>query len=105
MAKYASGKYAIGLCDICGFQCKLTELKRPTVMGRPTGVLSCPVCFDPDHPQNFLGLQKPDDPQGLRSPRPDPALSAIRGVIVSVASLMPSGSTGAGMAVGLVTIV
>lgn len=104
MSKYATGKYAIGLCDICGFQYKLTDLRMPSVRGRPTGLLSCPTCFDPDHPQNFLGLVKVNDPQAVKDARPDPALAASRAIIVSVQPFQLSGYTAIYSAVGRVTV-
>jgi hypothetical protein len=78
MAKYASGKYAIGYCDRCGFESKLTEMKTESVAGNPVNNRVCRTCYDPDHPQNFLGKYPIDDPQALRNARPDPALAESR---------------------------
>lgn len=75
---FASGKYAIGLCDICGFQYKLNSLKPLSVKGRNTGLLVCKTCWNESHPQLRQGEQPVRDPQALRSPRPDPALDASR---------------------------
>ena len=70
-AKFAIGKYAKGICDICGVGYKLTELKATTVRGRPTGLLSCPLCWDVDHPQNFLPEAVHMDAEALRVARPE----------------------------------
>jgi hypothetical protein len=77
-AKFAAGKYAWGMCDVCGIRCKYQELKATTVQGRRTGLLSCPTCWDPDHPQNFLPLYVTADAQALRQARPDTGLNASR---------------------------
>jgi len=76
--KFATGKYAWGMCDICGIRFKLLGLKGTTVRGKKTGLLSCPTCWDPDHPQNFLDRYVCSDPQALRNARPDTGLSASR---------------------------
>lgn len=78
MSQYAVGKNAHGFCDICGFRCLLREMKVQVVMGRPTNLKACPTCNDPDHPQNFIGRVRTQDPQAVRDPRPDPALAASR---------------------------
>lgn len=76
--KYATGTHAFGFCDRCGFRCKLSAMKSETVAGNQVNVRVCPTCWDPDHPQNFLGKYPVDDPQALRNARPDPALEASR---------------------------
>lgn len=68
---FASGKYAKGVCDICGFKVMLLELRETTVRGHLTGKLACSDCWDPDHPQNFLGMTPVYDPQALRRSRPE----------------------------------
>ena len=77
-SRYASGKRAHGYCDQCGFRYQLSALREEYVQGRPTGIRACPTCYDPDHPQNWLGRTPVDDPQALRNPRPDPALEESR---------------------------
>lgn len=72
-ARFASDKYALGLCDVCGFQYKLRELRSVMRKGWETNIKSCPTCWDPDHPQLKLGEFRVDDPQALRDPRPDSA--------------------------------
>jgi hypothetical protein len=74
---YATGKRALGICDRCGFRHLLNELKGEFVQGKSTGSLVCDSCFDPDHPQNFLGLTPVDDPQALRVIRPDVPEAAV----------------------------
>lgn len=69
--KYTAGKYAIGLCDICSFRYKLSELKSVYRRGMDTHLLACPKCHDKDHPQNFQGMYPVHDPQALRNPRSD----------------------------------
>lgn len=71
--RFASNKRAVALCDVCGFQYKLKELRNVIVKGRDTNVKACPECWDPDHPQLHLGEYPVDDPQALRDPRPDNA--------------------------------
>lgn len=70
MGSYAKGKKAFGFCDRCGFRYDLKDLKTETVNLATTNLLVCPVCWDPDQPQNMLGRVKVDDPQALRNPRP-----------------------------------
>jgi hypothetical protein len=76
--KFASGKYAWGMCDICSCRYKLTDLRPTTVRGKLTGLLACPTDFDPDHPQNFLDRYVVADGQALRHARPDTGLTASR---------------------------
>lgn len=77
-SKFASGRNAIGICDICGFRFKLRELREVIVKARRTNILACNECKDEDHPQLRLGEFPINDPQALRNPRPDPALAASR---------------------------
>lgn len=69
--RFASGKKAIALCDVCGLQYPLKRLKPLTIKTKNTNVLACPSCWNPDHPQLMLGMYPVDDPQALRNPRPD----------------------------------
>lgn len=69
--QYATGKHALGVCDRCGLQYKLKELKEETYQGRRTGLYVCPPCWDPEHPQDNLGTFPIWDPQALRNARPD----------------------------------
>jgi len=69
--RFASGKNAISICDRCGFQFKLTELRKEIIKTKNYNLLVCKTCWDPDQPQLQLGMYPVDDPQGLRDPRPD----------------------------------
>jgi len=59
------------MCDICGFQFKLKELKTQIVKTKPVNDRVCKECWSPDHPQLQLGMYPVDDPQALRNPRND----------------------------------
>ena len=69
--KYASAKYTIAECDICGQRYKLTQLKKLTIKTKLTSIKACPECWNPDHPQLQLGMYPVYDPQAVREPRPD----------------------------------
>ena len=69
--RFASAKNSIAMCDRCGFQYKLTALKKEIQKTKIYNLLVCPQCWDPDQPQLQLGMYPVDDPQGLRNPRPD----------------------------------
>ena len=69
--KYASGKNAIAECDRCGFRYKLRELSALVIKTKPTNILVCKTCWEPDQPQLQLGMYPVDDPQAIRNPRPD----------------------------------
>ena len=68
---FASGKWAIAICDRCGQQFKLKNLKTEIIKTKKYDLLVCPECWDPDHPQLQLGMYPVNDPQGVREPRPD----------------------------------
>jgi len=70
-SKFASGKWAIAECDICGFRVKLRTLKEIVVKNSPTQILACTECWNPSHPQLQLGTFPIEDPQALRNPRRD----------------------------------
>jgi len=69
--RFASGKRAIALCDRCGQQYLLKQLKPLVIKTKLTNILCCPSCWDDDQPQLQLGMYPVDDPQALRDPRPD----------------------------------
>lgn len=69
--RFASGKNSIAMCDRCGFQFKLTNLRKEIVKTKTFNTLVCPSCFDPDQPQLQLGMYPVDDPQAVRNPRRD----------------------------------
>jgi hypothetical protein len=70
---YASGQKAIAICDVCGFQYRLRQLKELIVKGNKTNIRACPECWNPDQPQLMLGTVPVEDPQAIRNPRPDSA--------------------------------
>lgn len=82
--QFASEKKAFGFCDRCGFRYDLKQLKTYMIMGKRINMRVCPTCWEPDHPQNWVGIigaQKvSNDPQSLRNPRPDTNLDASRGL-------------------------
>lgn len=69
--RFASGRIAIAMCDRCGEQFKLKQLRTEIIKQRKYELLVCPECWDPDQPQLMLGTFPIDDPQALRSPRRD----------------------------------
>jgi hypothetical protein len=69
--RFAAGHKAIAMCDRCGQQFKLRNLRTEVIKQRKYELLVCPECFDPDHPQLMLGTFPVDDPQALRNPRRD----------------------------------
>ncbi len=71
MSHYAVGKRALGICDRCGFTCKLHDLQYLTINRQRTGLKVCDDCWEPDHPQNEQGRYPVRDAQALRDPRPD----------------------------------
>lgn len=68
---FSSGKNSIAECDRCGQRFKLKQLRTEVRKLKPTNVLVCPQCWDPDHPQLQLGMYPVEDPQAVRNPRPD----------------------------------
>lgn len=76
--KFASGKYAWGICDRCGIRARLMSLRLESVLGRIINLRTCETCWDCDHPQNFLPKYVQNDPQALRMARPDTGQIASR---------------------------
>ena len=68
---YSSGKNAFGICDRTGLRYPLHELVWEIKRGIRTGSRIGRDVVDPDHPQNFIGRVKINDPQSLRNGRPD----------------------------------
>ena len=64
MAVFASGKYALAICDRCGQQYKFLELKKEW-----NGLEVCPECYEPKHPQLDPSYHAADD-QALPFTRP-----------------------------------
>ena len=95
MSRFASSKKALGVCDVCGFSYPLRKLRTTLVKGRRTDILSCPECWDPDHPQLRLGEFPVVDPQALRNPRPDSAeYGQSRAQIIPVRQVVGTGFIG-----------
>ena len=69
--QFASGRWAIAQCDVCGQRFKLKQLKSLVIKRKITNILACPECWNPDHPQLLLGETPVNDPQALRNPRPE----------------------------------
>jgi hypothetical protein len=69
--RFASGKIAIAICDRCGFQFRLRELRELIIKTKQVNILVCKSCWEPDQPQLQLGMYPVDDPQALRNPRKD----------------------------------
>lgn len=69
--RFASGRWAIAICDNCGFQFKLKKLKTQVIKTKEVNDKVCPECWSPDHPQLQLGMYPVSDPQALRNPRKD----------------------------------
>ena len=62
---YATGKFAKALCDRCGFEYKLLELREEW-----NGLKVCNSCYEPKHPQ-LEPLRAKADPEALYRPRPN----------------------------------
>lgn len=62
---FATGKFAIGECERCGFVYPLHELKKEW-----NGLMVClEECYEEKHPQ-LLPLHSANDPEALRDSRP-----------------------------------
>ena len=58
------------ICDRCGFKYKAEEKRREW-----TGLIVCPECWEPRHPQDFVKGRK--DNQAVIDPRPEATDSFI----------------------------
>lgn len=77
---WAAGKWALAICQICGFSCKYTDLKTYVFNQRPNGLLVCPDCYDQDNLQLQIGKYHTAEAVALKNPRPDSAeLPGCRG--------------------------
>ena len=63
--KFATGQYALALCDRCGQQYDYISLRQEWNCLRV-----CPECFEEKHPQ-LEPSSVPFEPEALRDPRPD----------------------------------
>ena len=75
---YASGKYAIAICDRCGFRYKYTQLRKEW-----TGFSVCSECYEPKEPQ-LEPLPHVSDAEALRNPRPETGLIVGFGVVRTI---------------------
>lgn len=78
--RFASGKIAIAICDRCGFQFKLKELRPLIVKTKQVDIRVCPECWEPDQPQLQVGMYPVDDPQAIRNARPDNTYAQSRDI-------------------------
>ena len=62
---FAVGVKSQAICDRCGFQYNYLELRKEW-----NGLLVCPECYEPKHPQLEPPYSRPD-PEALQNPRPD----------------------------------
>jgi hypothetical protein len=77
--RYATGKFAIAICDVCGFQCKYSELRQQRGDDhKVTGRYVCGDCVDKPH--RTKRWTQPDA-TALRHPRPDTGLAASRRIL------------------------
>ena len=74
--RFASGKKAIAICDRCGFQFRLKELKALVIKTKNVNIIVCDECWEPDQPQLQIGMYPVNDPQAVRDPRPDTSYTA-----------------------------
>lgn len=91
---YATGKYAIAICDRCGCRAKYKELRAQVVNGERTNLRVCPDCLDVDHPQLRLNRIRIDDPQALRFPRPEFDIISQRALYSGLSSASAAGLVG-----------
>ena len=92
---FAVGKKSQAICDRCGYQYDYLDLQKEW-----NGLLVCPECYEPKHPQLDPPYSKPD-PEALRNPRPDRTEPAVETLL----PLNPfkTGSAGGGTTVITVT--
>ena len=84
---YSVGKFALGLCDRCGFEYKLNELKEEW-----NKLKTCPECFESKAPQ-LDPTPVVSDPEALYKPRPNNDKEVGEGfVVVSDANIFSNTS-------------
>jgi len=77
---FAVGVKSQAICDRCGYQYPYLELKKEW-----NGLLVCPECYEPKHPQLDPGYH-PADPIALRDPGParqEPVIVNVGGPVDS----------------------
>lgn len=62
-----------GLCDRCGQRYDLSKLRFEYILGRNTGLRTCPECYDESHPQLDTRHIRTDDKQRVEHSRSDSA--------------------------------
>jgi NAD-dependent SIR2 family protein deacetylase len=88
---YARGTYSKAQCDRCGQTVRYGTLKAEYKNDKRTGMLTCPDCWDPAHPQDLPKRHKPD-PTALRQARPRNEFQAI-GDVNNSFSAPPNGQS------------
>ena len=84
---FAVGKYSQDICDRSGYQYDYLELQKEW-----NGLLVCPECYEPKHPQLDPPYSRPD-PEALKNPRPD----GIQATVVFVGAPVDSAFESSGM--------
>ena len=84
---YAIGKYAKAICDRCGFEYKLNQLKEEW-----NGLKTCPSCFEVKHPQ-LEPLPHVMDPEALYKPRPNEDVGVGEGFVVVIYTDIEKGNS------------
>lgn len=83
---YTAGKKALGICDQCGFQYKLNELKYNVVGAIRTKMRVCKTCADPYNPRERPAVfTSKVEAIAVRDPRPD----TLKDVLNSVGGFHP----------------
>lgn len=62
-----------GICDRCGQRYVLRDLREEFILGKATGIYSCPSCYEESHPQLDTRHVRTDDKQSVRNSRSDQA--------------------------------
>lgn len=55
MGNFATGKHAIAICDRCGQEYRFHQIRKEW-----NGLMTCPECYEPKHPQLEKPYTKPD---------------------------------------------
>tara|TARA_Y100000114_G_C11760228_1_gene329123 strand:+ start:2811 stop:3140 length:330 start_codon:yes stop_codon:yes gene_type:complete len=66
---FAVGKYSEAICDRCGFEVNYLSLQEEW-----NGLLVCPECYEPKHPQ-LEPVYASADAEALENPRPQVQLA------------------------------
>lgn len=96
------GKTIPGICDRCSRKVPHAELSSEVERGKTKGNMVCDECWDPDHPQNWVGMVPVSDKQSVDGAQPEPNLRSDR----SLFGFNPVGAPGNYLIVrtGLVSI-